>query len=198
MSLDKRLNEAVQPVTTTSATCPSGEGMRASSSQTTSPPQVMSPNMEQNHPQESTPAKDPPPEDTSFRPKKRERTEEDLTPKSEQGQFEVKEGPGEDAPPIRSSDPPQYVHYQDAGSGPSEVSWIGAMSEPRSTQHDLEMPRSRMAGVEALHNLRERREGHEGLSTRVSNVEECITTHHVREDMLHIIFIEERIGTSGS
>ena len=47
----------------------------------TNPPQVMSSNVEQNQSQETTQVKDPPLDDASLRPKKRERTEEDLTPK---------------------------------------------------------------------------------------------------------------------
>ena len=70
----------------------------------TNPSQVMSPNVGQNPSQESTSAHDPPTEDTTQRPKKRERKEEDLTPKSEQEQFDVKEESGEDFPPIRSTD----------------------------------------------------------------------------------------------
>ena len=42
--------------------------------------------MEQNQSQEATPVKEPPLDDASLRPKKRERTEEDLTPKSEQAE----------------------------------------------------------------------------------------------------------------
>ena len=45
--------------------------------------------------------------------------------------------------------------------------------------------------------MRELREGHEALSTRVSGVEECVTLHHVREYMRRIILIEERIEASG-
>ena len=44
--------------------------------------------------QEARPVKEPPPDDASLRPKKRERTEEDLTPKSEQA--EVKNEQEED------------------------------------------------------------------------------------------------------
>ena len=74
--------------TATSATRHSGEGLGASSSGVTSPPQVMSPSVEQNQSQETTSVNQQPPGDASLRPKKRE---EDLRPKSEQSQAEVKE-----------------------------------------------------------------------------------------------------------
>ena len=77
---------------TTSATRHSGEGLGPSSSNMTDPPQVMNPNVEQNQSQETTSVKQQPPDDASLRPKKRERKEEGLTPKSEQSQAEVKEG----------------------------------------------------------------------------------------------------------
>ena len=117
------LRECLERVSTTSATCHSGEGMGASSSHTTNPPQVMKPNMEQNHPQESTSAHDLPPEDDSFRPKKRERKEEDLTPKSEQEQLDVKEEPREDFPPTRSSDPMHNTIWleSDTSKGPLDM-----------------------------------------------------------------------------
>ena len=63
------------------------------------------------------------------------------------------------------------------------------MSELRSVQHDLDMLRSRVDGVAALHDMRELREGQEALATRVSSVEECITVHHVHEFMHRIITI---------
>ena len=54
-----------------------------------------------------------------------------------------------------------------------------------------------MREVEGLHDVRGLREGQEASSTRISEVEECITVHHVREYMCHIILIESRIGNSG-
>ena len=35
------------------------------------------------------------------------------------------------------------------------------------------------------------------MSTRISNIEECITVHPVHEYMRRIILIESRIGNSG-
>ena len=143
----------------------------------------MNPNMEQNPSQDSTSAHDPPSEDTSHQSKKRERKEEDPTPKSDQEQFDVKEEPGEDFPPIRSSDPMHANYYEDASAGLSEAPWNWAMNELRCIQHDVEILRSRIDGVEALRDMREWREGHETLSTRVSSVEECTNVHHVRKFM---------------
>ena len=78
-----------------------------------------------------------------------------------------------------------------------QAPWLWAMTELRSVQHNLEMLRSRVDGVEALRDMRELREGQEALSTRVRSVEECVTMHHVREFTHRIIMIEERIGVSG-
>ena len=152
--------------------------------------------MEQNHPQDSMSAHDPPPEDTSFRPKKRERKEEDLTPKSEEEPSEVKEEPGEDSPGIRSLDPMHNTIWfeRDPNSGPGEAPWTWAMSDQGRSNIIFLSAKDRTAGVEALPDLKELREGHEELSTRVSSVEECITVHHVREYTHRIITIEERIG----
>ena len=41
------------------------------------------------------------------------------------------------------------------------------------------------------------REGQETLSARVRDIEECITVHHVREYMRHVILIESRMGATG-
>ena len=71
------------------------------------------------------------------------------------------------------------------------------MNELGSVQHDDAILRSRINGVEALRDVRELREGHEALSTRVNSVEECVNVHHVREFTQRIILIEERIGVSG-
>ena len=65
------------------------------------------------------------------------------------------------------------------------------------TFYDIEILRSRIDGVEALRDMRELREGHDALSTRVSSVEECVHLHHVQEFMHRVILIEERIGVSG-
>ena len=61
---------------------------------------------------------------------------------------------------------------------------------------NLETLRTRVREVEGLHDARGLREGQEALSTRISEIEECITVHHVREYMRRIILIE-RIGNSG-
>ena len=42
------------------------------------------------------------------------------------------------------------------------------MSELRPVQHDVEILRSRIDGVEALRDMRELREGQEALSTRAT------------------------------
>ena len=55
----------------------------------------MSPNVKLNQPHETTSVKHEPADDTSPRPRKRERTDGDVTPKSEPSQAEVKEEPGE-------------------------------------------------------------------------------------------------------
>ena len=94
-SLRECLERIAPQEPTTSAALHSGAGVRTNPSQMTNPPQVMSLNME-NQSQETTPMKDPPPDDASLRPKTRKRTEEDLTPKSEQA--EVKEEQEEEEP----------------------------------------------------------------------------------------------------
>ena len=76
--------------------------------------------MEQNPSQDSTSAHDPPPQDTSPQSKNRERKEKVPTPKSEQEQFDVKEEPGKDLLPGRSSDPMRIAYHQDTSDGPSE------------------------------------------------------------------------------
>ena len=76
---------------TTSAPRHSEDGMRASPSNMTNPPQVMSPNMEQNQSQDTTSVRDTPPDEVPLPPKKRERLEEDLSPRSEPTQSDVKE-----------------------------------------------------------------------------------------------------------
>ena len=106
--------------------------------------------MEQNPSQDSTSAHDPPPKDTSHQSKEREPKEENPTPESEQEQFDVKDEPGEDFPPIRSSDPIHNTYYQDTSAGAREAPWNWAMSELRRVQHDLQILRSRIDGVEAL------------------------------------------------
>ena len=69
------------------------------------------------------------------------------------------------------------------------------MSELRSVQHNTEILRSRIDGVEARRDMRELREGHDALS-RVSGVEESVNLRNVNECMHRIITIEERIGVS--
>ena len=54
-----------------------------------------------------------------------------------------------------------------------------------------------MSGAEALQDVRGLREGQEALSTRISDIEECITVHNVCEYVRHIILIESHIGNSG-
>ena len=99
-SLRECLGRVAQSSSTPSAICHSEEGVGETATRMTNSPQVMSPSMEQNPPQESTSAHDPLREDTSHQSKKRERKEEDPTPKSEQEQeqFDVKEEAGEDFP----------------------------------------------------------------------------------------------------
>ena len=63
-------------------------------------------------------------------------------------------------------------------------------SQPRDT-------RTRLREVEDLHDARGLREGQEALSTSISEIEECITVHHVCEYMRRIILIESRIGDNG-
>ena len=48
-----------------------------------------------------------------------------------------------------------------------------------------------------LQDARRLREGQEAVSTRISDIEECVTVHHVHEYMRRIILIELRIGNSG-
>ena len=62
-------------------------------------------------------------------------------------------------------------------------------------QTTLETLRTRLREVEDLHDARGLREGQEALSTRISEIEGCITVQHVREYMGRII--ESRIGNSG-
>ena len=109
---------------------------------------------------------------------------EDLTPKSEQEQFDVKEEQEENLPSRRTSDPfPLHrtlwlesdpYPEQDTDAGTSEAPWRWVLNQLRSVQHNLEKLRSRVGEVEARHDIRELREGQEGLSTRVHNVEECV------------------------
>ena len=70
------------------------------------------------------------------------------------------------------------------------------MNELRFAQHDVQLLRSRIDGVEALRDMRELREGHDALSTRLSSVEECVNLHHVQEFMHRSILIEARTGVS--
>ena len=165
------VNLAIQSTSNPSAPCHSEGSVRESSFHMHNTPQVMSPNVEQNPPQDSTSAHEPPSEDATQRPKKRERKEEDPTPKSEQEQFDVKEESGEDFPPIRSSDPMHTPYQQDTSAGTDEAPLLWAMGELRSAQHDLEILRNRVDGVAALCDMRELREGQEALSTRVRSVE---------------------------
>ena len=88
-----------------------------------------------------------------------------------------------DFPPERSSDPMHSTYHQDTSAGSNEAPWTWAMNELRCVQHDVEILRSRIDGVEALRDMRELREGHEGLPTRVGSVEEYVNLHHVREFM---------------
>ena len=88
--------------------CHSEGSARESTPHMTNPSQVMSPNVEQNPPQDVTPKHEPPPENADQRPKKRERKEEDLTRKSEPEQAEAKEEQEdleENLPRRRPSDP---------------------------------------------------------------------------------------------
>ena len=164
----------------------------------TNPPQVMSPSPDQTQPQNPASMHDPPPVDTNQQPK-RECKEEVSTPEPEQ--FDVKEVPeeeGEESFVDRPSSDPMHIPYmQDTSDGPSEAPWIWAMSELRSTQHDIEIPRSRVDGVEALRDIRELHDGQVALTTRVASVEESLRASHVSEFTRRIVFIEERIGFGG-
>ena len=80
-SLRECVNLAAQSTNAPSAPCHSEGSVRESPFHIYSPPQVMSPNVEQNLPQDSTSAHEPPSNDATQRPKKRELNEEDLTPK---------------------------------------------------------------------------------------------------------------------
>ena len=124
-SLRESLGRVAQSSTTPSATCHSGEGVGENATHMSNPSQVMSPKTEQNPSQDSTSAHGPPAEDTSYPSQNRERKEDDPTPKyeHEQEQFDVKEEPGEDFPPIGSSDPMCITYCQDTSAGPSEAPW---------------------------------------------------------------------------
>ena len=64
-------------------------------------------------------------------------------------------------------------------------------------QANLETLRTRVGDMEGLRDLRGLREGQQVLATRISEVEECISVHHVREFMRRIMQIESRIGSTG-
>ena len=91
-TLRECIERVLQPGTVAPATLHSGEG----SEKSTNPPHVMSPNVEQNQPQETTSVKQPSSDDVSLHPVKVERNEEDVTPKSEAEQVGTKEEPTEE------------------------------------------------------------------------------------------------------
>ena len=64
-------------------------------------------------------------------------------------------------------------------------------SEIWSMRANLKTLRTRLGDAEDL------REGQETLSARIRDIEECITVHHVRENMRRIILLESRVGNSG-
>ena len=88
-SLRECIERALQQDTATPATLHSGRGLGAM----TNPPQVLGPNVEQSQSQKTTSVNNN--HDASLRPLRRERKEEDVTPKSEPSQVEVKEEPKE-------------------------------------------------------------------------------------------------------
>ena len=112
--------------------CHSGEGLGPKSLIMTNPPQVMSPNVEQDQSQETTAVKQQPPDDASLRPKKRERMEEDLTPKSEPSQVEVKEEPDE-----QDSDEPAGSEEQEELRQAREEFPPASSSEPTPRRSEL-------------------------------------------------------------
>ena len=116
---------------------------------------------------------------------KQECKEEVTTPEPEQ--FDVKEVPDEEVEELYfdrlSSDPMHIPYMQDTSNGPSEAPWIWAMSELRSTQHDIEIRRSRVDRVSALHDVIELHEGQDALTTRLASVEESLRASHINELM---------------
>ena len=71
-SLRECLDRMASGMPTASAALHSGEGQGLNPPETTNPSQVMSPNVEQNQPQETTPVEQQTPDDASPRLKKRE------------------------------------------------------------------------------------------------------------------------------
>ena len=99
--------------------------------------------MEQNQSQETTPVKDPPLDDASLRPKKRERAEDDLTPKSEQAEVkEEQEEPAEEVPPVQLRSPDRFYRTisreHDSNAPPHEDPLTQVKNEIWTIQANLE------------------------------------------------------------
>ena len=114
--------------------------------------------------------------------------------------------------PRRSTDPCAYTgspdpyahlfhrtiwmeHDRDAVVNEDPVTQI--RGELWTTQANLETLRTRVGEVEGRRELVGLREGQQALATRISEVEQCISVHHVREFMRRLIQLESRIGNIG-
>ena len=149
--------------------------------------------------------KDPPLDDASLRPKKSERTEEDLTPKSEHAQAEVKEEQEEEEPneelPTVQIRAPDWLNStiwleHDPNARPNEDPLAQVRNETWTARANLKTLRTRLREVEGLHDARDfvkdKRHYLPG-SAKLKNA----SLHHFREYMHRIILIESRVGNSG-
>ena len=64
-------------------------------------------------------------------------------------------------------------------------------------QANLETLKTRVGEIQSPHEERGARERQAALASRISEVEECINVHYVREYVRRIMIIEERIGPTG-
>ena len=113
-SLRECVNLITQTTNVPSAPCHSEGSAREPTPHVTDPSQVTSPNVEQNPPQDSTPAREPPTapsEDADQRPKKRERKEEDLTPKSTRASRSEGRARRESFSRDGRDDPQTHIHF---------------------------------------------------------------------------------------
>ena len=110
-----------------------------------------------------TPVKGPPPDDTWFQPKKRERAEDDLTPKSEQAEVkEEQEGSAEEVPSMQLRSPDRLYHTvwieHDSiflNAHPHEDPLTQVKNEMWNMRANFETLRTRLRDTEDLHEGQE-------------------------------------------
>ena len=122
------------------------------------------------------------------------------TPREPTGPYAPRRSTG---PYVRGISPDQFLFHQtiwmehDRSAAAHEDPVTQIRQELFTMQANLETLRTRIGQVADLRDAQGLREGQHMLATRLTEVEECISVHNVREFMRRIMRIETQIGNTG-